>query len=115
MIYHLTLQLGLGDLSTRLASCDGGGAGRVHERPLQHARPVLLPRRQIALPPSLEVVLAFPCFLLAQERNQTLNQTLLVQEVQLGAEKPSRLRSRIVSLIVAFYICFQKQPIAISR
>lgn len=57
---RLTLQLGLGDFPAGLGGCDGGGAGRVHERSLQHARPVLLARRQIALPPSLEVVLAFP-------------------------------------------------------
>ena len=56
---RLTLQLGLGDFPAGLGGCDGGGAGRIHERSLQHARPVLLARRQIALPPSLEVVLAF--------------------------------------------------------
>lgn len=56
-----TLQLGLGDLPTGFSSCDSGGTGRIHERSLQHARPVLLARRQIALPPSLEVVLAFSC------------------------------------------------------
>lgn len=62
MIYssRLTLQLSLGDFPTGLGGCDSGGAGRIHERSLQHARPVLLARRQIALPPSLEVVLAFP-------------------------------------------------------
>lgn len=58
--YQLTLQLGLGDFATGLGGCDGGCTGRVHERSLQHAHPVLLARRQIALPPSLELVLAFP-------------------------------------------------------
>jgi len=58
------LQLGLGDFPTGLGGCDGGGAGRIHECSLQHACPVLLARRQIALPPSLEVVLAFSSKLL---------------------------------------------------
>lgn len=57
---QLTLQLGLGDFPTRLGGRDGGGAGCIHERPLQNSRPVFHPRRQIALTPSLEVVLAFP-------------------------------------------------------
>lgn len=73
MIYppQLTLLLGLGDLPTRLGGCDGGGAGRVHERPLQHSRPVLLARRQIALPPGLEVVLALACS--ARQNQKTIN------------------------------------------
>lgn len=62
MIYssQLTLQLGLGDFPTGLGGCDGGGAGCVRKRPLQHACPVLFARGQVALPPSLEVILAFP-------------------------------------------------------
>jgi len=58
------LQLGLGDFPTGLGGCDSGCASRIHERSLQHTCPVLLSRRQIALPPSLEVVLAFPSKLL---------------------------------------------------
>lgn len=63
MIYasQPTLQLGLGDFHTGLGGCDSSGAGCIHERSLQHARPVLLARCQITLPPLLEVVLAFPC------------------------------------------------------
>lgn len=62
MIYasQLTLQLGLGDFPTGFGGCDGGSTGCIHERPLQHARPVLLACCQITLPPVLEVVLAFP-------------------------------------------------------
>lgn len=67
---QLTLQLGLGNFPTGLGGCDSGGAGRIHERSLQHARPVLLARRQIALSPSLEVVLAFPY---STKRNPILN------------------------------------------
>ena len=72
MIYPspLTLKLGLGDFPTGLGGCDSGCTSRVHKRSLQHACPVLLARRQIALPPSLEVVLAFP---FDTERNQILN------------------------------------------
>lgn len=70
MIYSSrpTLQLGLENFPTGLGGCDSGGAGCIHERSPQHARPVLLARGQIALPPSLEVILA-----LSYRRNQTLN------------------------------------------
>lgn len=63
MIYssQLTLQLSLGDFPTGLGGCDSGGAGCIEERSLQHTCSVLLSRLQIALPPSLEVILALPC------------------------------------------------------
>lgn len=69
----LTLQLGLGGLPAGLGGRDRVGTGGVHERPLQHARPVLLARRQVALPPRLEVILAFPCTSAQREREQIPN------------------------------------------
>lgn len=66
----LTLQLGLGDFPAGLGGRDGGGAGRVHERPFQYARPVLLACGQIALSPHLEFVLAFTC---STARDETLD------------------------------------------
>ena len=59
MIY--TLHLGLGDLPTGLGGCDSGGTSGIHKRSLQYACPVLLAGSQIALPPSLEVILALSC------------------------------------------------------
>jgi len=58
------LELGLGNLATGFGGGDGGGAGGVHECSLQNTRPVLLARRQVTLPPRLEIILAFASKLL---------------------------------------------------
>lgn len=96
---QFTLQLGLGDFPTGLGGCDSGGAGRIHERSLQHACPVLLARRQIALPPSLEVVLAFPY---TAKRNQILNQMLLFGEVALRQIEQKTWKNDTMQLLHLF-------------
>lgn len=66
-----TLQLGLEHLPTGFAGRDGGGAGGVHESPLQHTGPVLLARGQVTLAPRLEVILALSCRETHKRRKQT--------------------------------------------
>lgn len=84
-----TLQLGLEHLPTGFAGRDGGGAGGVHESPLQHTGPVLLARGQVALAPRLEVILALSC----RETHKSRKQTTKSKAASSGAFVAARSQS----------------------